>query len=59
MDRALDIRRHVRLPWARYYLVLLCGRDDRPREPRFRRAMQFHSAALAALVAGIVLMVAL
>jgi hypothetical protein len=33
MDHALDIRRHVRLPWARYYLVLLCGRDFRPREP--------------------------
>ena len=24
---ALDIRRHLRLPWGRYYLVLLAGRD--------------------------------
>jgi hypothetical protein len=27
---ALDIRRHLRLPWGRYYLVLLFGRDHRP-----------------------------
>ena len=26
---ALDIRRHVRLPWGRFYLVLLIGRDHR------------------------------
>jgi len=26
---ALDIRRHLRLPWGRYYLVLLLGRDHR------------------------------
>jgi hypothetical protein len=24
---ALDIRRHLRLPWGRFYLVLLAGRD--------------------------------
>jgi hypothetical protein len=55
MEHALDVRRHVRLPWARYYLVLLCGRDYRPRE----RAFRGHAVALAALVAGIALMVVL
>ena len=55
MEHTLDVRRHVRLPWARYYFVLLCGRDYRPREPAFRG----HAVALAALVAGIALMVVL
>jgi hypothetical protein len=55
MDHALDIRRHVRLPWAHYYVVLLCGRDHRPSEPALRR----HGAALATLAVGIVLMVTL
>lgn len=59
MDHALDIRRHVRLPWARYYLVLLCGRDVRPREPRRRHPFQSHAVVLAALAAGIALIVSL
>lgn len=59
MEHALDLRRHVRLPWARYYLVVLCGRDRRPREPGRRRALWRHAAALAALAAGIVLVAAL
>jgi len=59
MDHALDIRRHVRLPWARYYLVLLCGRDFRPREPGRRRFSLHHDAMLAALAAGIALIVSL
>jgi hypothetical protein len=59
MEHALDLRRHVRLPWARYYLVVLCGRDHRPREPALRRALQLHAAALAVLAAGIALIVAL
>ena len=28
-DHTLDIRRHIHLPWGRYYLVLLFGRDRR------------------------------
>ncbi len=30
MDHAIDVRRSLRLPWGRYYLVLLAGRDRRP-----------------------------
>ena len=55
MDHTLDVRRHVGLPWARYYLVLLWGRDHRPRETAFPAP----AVALAALVAGVVLMVVL
>ncbi len=29
MDHAVDLRRTVRVPWGRYYLVLLAGRDRR------------------------------
>jgi hypothetical protein len=29
MDHALDVRRSVILPWGRFYLVLLGGRDRR------------------------------
>lgn len=29
-EHGVDIRRRVRLPWGRYYLVLLAGRDRRP-----------------------------
>jgi hypothetical protein len=59
MEHTLDVRRYVRLPWARYYLVLLCGRDFRPREPASRHRLQRQAVALAALAAGIMLMVAL
>lgn len=58
MDHALNLRRHVRLPWARYYLVVLCGRDYRPRERALRRPLWHHAAALAALAAGIALVLA-
>lgn len=27
VEYALDIRRSFRLPWGRFYLVLLCGRE--------------------------------
>ncbi len=30
MDHAVDVRRRLRLPWGRYYVVLLAGRDRRP-----------------------------
>lgn len=33
MDHAVDVRRTMSLPWGRFYLVLLGGRDRR-REPR-------------------------
>ena len=59
MDHALDIRRHVRLPGARYYLVLLCGRDFRPREPGRGRFFPHPAAMLAAIAAGIVFIVSL
>jgi hypothetical protein len=29
MDHAVDMRRTLALPWGRFYLVLLCGRDQR------------------------------
>lgn len=29
MDHAVDVRRTVTLPWGRFYLVLLGGRDRR------------------------------
>ena len=59
MEHALDLRRHVRLPWARYYLVVLCGRDHRPSEPVHRHPLRLHAVALAALAAGIALIAAL
>jgi hypothetical protein len=59
MEHALDLRRHVRLPWARYYLVVLCGRDYRPGEPAHRHPLRLHAVALAAVAAGIVLIAAL
>jgi hypothetical protein len=59
MEHTLDLRRHVRLPWARYYLVVLCGRDHRPAEHPRRPAFLPHAAALAALAGGIALTVAL
>jgi hypothetical protein len=52
MEHTLDVRRYVGLPWARYYLVVLWGRDHRPRERSFRGP----AVTLAALAAGIVLM---
>ena len=59
MEHTLDLRRHVRLPWARYYLVVLCGRDHRPAEHPHRHAFLSHAAALAALAIGIALTAAL
>jgi hypothetical protein len=59
MEHALDLRRHVRLPWARYYLVVLCGRDHRPSESAQRHPFRPHAVALAALAAGIALIAAL
>ncbi len=29
MDHAVDMRRTLRLPWGRFYFVLLAGRDQR------------------------------
>ena len=29
MDHAIDLRRTLRLPWGRYYFVVLAGRDRR------------------------------
>ena len=29
MDHAIDVRRTLRLPWGRFYFVLLAGRDQR------------------------------
>ena len=55
MDHALDVRRHVRLPWARYYLVVLCGRDYRPTDSARGHNFRPHAVALAALTAGIAL----
>jgi hypothetical protein len=55
MEHTLDVRRHVGLPWARYYLILLWGRDHRPRERSFRA----HAVVLAALAVGIALVVAI
>ena len=59
MEHAVDLRRHVRLPWARYYLVVLCGRDHRPSEAAHRHSLRLHAVALAALAAGIALIAAL
>jgi hypothetical protein len=53
MDHALDVRRHVRLPWARYYLVVLCGRDFRPSESTRGQIFRRHAVALTALAVGI------
>ncbi|HST74341.1 MAG TPA: hypothetical protein VLJ20_03135 [Acetobacteraceae bacterium] len=30
VEHAVDLRRTWRLPWGRFYLVLLAGRDRRP-----------------------------
>lgn len=34
MDHAVDVRRTVTLPWGRFYLVLLGGRDRRTEHGR-------------------------
>lgn len=34
MDHAVDVRRTVTLPWGRFYLVLLGGRDRRTEASR-------------------------
>ena len=59
VEHTLDLRRHIRLPWARYYLVVLCGRDHRPSEPARRRRFQLHAAALASVAVGIALIAVL
>jgi len=59
MEHDLDLRHHVSLPWARYYLVVLCGRDHRPSESAHRHPLRLHAVALAALVIGIALIAAL
>ena len=54
MEHAVDVRRTVTLPWGRFYLVLLGGRDRRS-EHRRRQAsllgwLLVTSTALVALV---------
>jgi hypothetical protein len=54
MEHALDVRRTMTLPWGRFYLVLLGGRDRR-REHRRRQAslrgwLLLAGAALSAVV---------
>ena len=48
VEHSVDLRRSVRLPWGRYYFVLLFGRD-RPGEGR---SCRLALAALLALVAA-------
>src|SRR5437763_11016284 len=49
VDHAVDLRRSLRLPWGRYYFVLLFGRD-RPEQGRAGRvAAVLLLAAAAAL----------
>jgi hypothetical protein len=59
MEHALDVRRHVRLPWARYYMVVLCGRDHRPSESAPGQNCRPRAMALAALATGIALVTVL
>jgi hypothetical protein len=49
MEHAIDMRRTLRLPWGRYYIVLLAGRDRRGPAPRLGTSL----AALMVLLAGI------
>ncbi len=60
MDHALDLRRHVRLPWAQYDLAVLCGRDYRPGETAspLRLSLWCHAAALTAIAVGVALVLA-
>lgn len=49
-EHMVDLRRTIRLPWGRFYLVLLAGRD-RPAEARGRlgRALAIAAPTLAML----------
>jgi hypothetical protein len=48
VEHAIDLRRSVSMPWGRYYLVLLAGRD-RPSE---RGANWFATATAGSLFAA-------
>lgn len=52
MDHAVDVRRSVTLPWGRFYLVLLGGRDRRQegRRPRWRAFTGCAGASVGLLV---------
>ena len=52
MDHAVDVRRSVTLPWGRFYLVLLGGRDRRQegRRSRWRACIGGAGASVALLV---------
>ncbi len=49
MEHLLDLRRTVRLPWGRFYLVVLAGRDDR-QDARWR--LGFAPLAVVAAAVG-------
>lgn len=51
MEHLLDLRRTVRLPWGRFYLVVLAGRDDR-QDGRGRGYAPLAAAAALVGVAG-------
>ena len=51
MEHLVDLRRTVRLPWGRFYVVVLAGRDDRA-EASTPRAFARYAAAAAAVGAG-------
>ena len=52
MDHAVDVRRTMSLPWGRFYLVLLGGRDRRQegRRSRWRACIGGAGASVALLV---------
>jgi hypothetical protein len=47
VSHRIDLRRTVRLPWGRFYLVFLAGRDDRAESTPWRPL-----ALLAAMIGG-------
>ena len=52
MEHLLDLRRTVRLPWGRFYLVVLAGRDDRQDAPGWAGYAPLAAVAAAVGVAG-------
>jgi hypothetical protein len=57
MAHRVDLRRTVRLPWGRFYLVLLAGRDDRA-DGRASFTPYLAAAALVGMAGAVLMLLA-
>ena len=56
MQHGVDLRRSLLLPWGRFYMVLLAGRDERADAPAPKSFAPYAAAATAVGACGAVLM---